>query len=193
MNVCTLKSPRGQLFLSTFLFSFVTVIQVWILEVYCSYILEFLITPALVTPLWQVHCLPVFCAINTLMSTATKPVEGGCIGLMYRYTKRRIFTLNSREYEIFIRISGEREPCVLLGQPDRNATSGLIFHESKERRSKLYSAAEMNPKYITHLTGRTGVGAGKPYCFWVASSLAGGRLAGCTPSRGGQLYVVLND
>lgn len=54
---------------------------------------------------------------------------------------------------------------MLLGQPDRNAASDLIFHESKERRSKLYSAAEMNPKYITHLTGRTGVGAGKPYCF----------------------------
>lgn len=54
---------------------------------------------------------------------------------------------------------------MLLGQSDRNTASDLIFHESKEHRSKLYSAAEMNPKYITHLTGRTGVGAGKPYCF----------------------------
>lgn len=73
------------------------------------------------------------------------------------------FRFSYGEYKIFIRIS--REPCVLLGQPDRNAASDLIFQESKERRSKLYSAAEMNSKYITHLTGRTGVGAGKPYCF----------------------------
>lgn len=49
---------------------------------------------------------------------------------------------------------------MLLGQSDRNAVSGLIFHESKERRLKLYSAVEMNPKYITHLTGRTSVELG---------------------------------
>ena len=49
---------------------------------------------------------------------------------------------------------------MLLGQSDRNAVSNLIFHESKERRLKLYSAVKMNPKYITHLTGRTSVGLG---------------------------------
>ena len=82
------------------------------------------------------------------------------------------FHFPRREYKIFIRIS--REACVLLGQSDRNAVSGLIFHESKERRLKLYSAVEMNPKYITHLTGRTSVGAEEPCCFGMASSLARG-------------------